>query len=51
MAIALAGMAAGRLVAAAIERPASFYPSWFYFTAETAMELVLLAASQPGAWL
>src|SRR5215831_2638506 len=28
--ISLLGMAGGRLVAALVERPATFYPCWFY---------------------
>jgi hypothetical protein len=35
VAVALLGMAFGRLVARAIERPTAFYPSWFYFWVET----------------
>src|SRR4029453_17937518 len=38
-------MAAGRLVAALVERPTAFYPSWFYFVAETVMAVVLYQAS------
>jgi hypothetical protein len=38
---ALAGMAAGRLVSALVERPARFYPSWFYCVVELAMAAVL----------
>jgi hypothetical protein len=45
---ALAGMAAGRLVAALVERPGAFYPAWFYCGLETAMAVVLwLEASRP----
>ena len=44
VAVSLAGMAGGRLVAAAVERPGSFYPCWFYCLAETAMAAMLLAA-------
>ena len=40
------GMAAGRLVAALVERPTAFYPSWFYFVAETAMAVTLYQASR-----
>jgi hypothetical protein len=46
IAASVGGMAAGRLVAAAVERPAAFYPSWFYFVAETAMAVVLYQASR-----
>lgn len=45
--LALAGMALGRLVSAAIERPRSLYPSWFFFALESAMAAVLCAAAQP----
>ena len=41
-ATALAGMAAGRLVSAVLERPSHFYPCWFYFAAETCMAAVLV---------
>src|SRR6185436_17757670 len=41
VAASLAGMAAGRLVAALVERPTAFYPSWFYCGLETAMAVVL----------
>ena len=41
VAASLAGMAGGRLVAALIERPPAFYPSWFYCGLETAMAAVL----------
>ena len=43
VAVALAGMAGGRLVAAALEPPRRFYPCWFYFTVETLMAVALLA--------
>ncbi|AUH44709.1 DUF4345 domain-containing protein [Streptomyces sp. CMB-StM0423] len=33
-AVALGGMALGRLVARAVERPSAFYPAWFYFWVE-----------------
>jgi len=46
VAAALGGMAAGRIVSAAIERPRSFYPSWFYCALETVMALTLLAAAR-----
>lgn len=45
IAAALAGMAGGRIVSAAVERPRSFYPSWFYCALETGMALTLLAAA------
>ena len=45
VAAALAGMAAGRLLAAAVERPGGFYPAWFYCGVEAAMAGILLVAS------
>jgi hypothetical protein len=45
VAVALAGMAGGRLIAAAIERPAGFYPCWFYCLAESALAVVLWLAA------
>ena len=44
VAAALAGMAAGRLVGVAVERPASAYPVWVYFAIEVAAAAALLAA-------
>src|SRR5437867_1678417 len=43
IAVALAGMAGGRLVGAALERPRRFYPCWFYFVLEVLMAVALLA--------
>ncbi|WP_394843195.1 DUF4345 domain-containing protein [Pendulispora brunnea] len=43
VAIALLGMAFGRLVARAFERPSAFYPTWFYFWVELAGAGLLLA--------
>jgi hypothetical protein len=43
---ALAGMAAGRLVAALVERPRGFYPCWFYCAVEALGAAVLFAASE-----
>ena len=34
VAAALGGMAFGRLVSGAIDRPKAFYPNWFYFIVE-----------------
>jgi hypothetical protein len=42
---ALLGMAFGRLVARAVERPTAFYPSWFYFWVETLGGSLLLVAA------
>jgi hypothetical protein len=44
VAVALIGMAAGRIVSALVERPARFYPCWFYCGVEAAMAAVLLVA-------
>jgi len=46
IAAALGGMAIGRVVSAAVERPQTFYPSWFYCALETAMALTLVAAAR-----
>jgi hypothetical protein len=45
VAVALAGMAGGRLVAAALERPRTFYPAWFYCAVETVGAVALLIAA------
>jgi hypothetical protein len=42
---ALAGMAFGRLVSGAVERPSGFYPIWFYFVVELVGAGVLLAVA------
>jgi hypothetical protein len=44
VAIALFGMAGGRLVSAALERPRSAYPVWVYFLIEVAGGIALLVA-------
>ncbi len=49
VAIALVGMASGRLVGLAVERPARFYPVWFWLCAELAMAVVLSAAALTGS--
>ncbi|MFC7645578.1 hypothetical protein ACFQX6_36895 [Streptosporangium lutulentum] len=36
VAVALLGMALGRLTAHLVERPSAFYPSWLYFWVEAA---------------
>ncbi|MPY79399.1 MAG: DUF4345 domain-containing protein [Actinophytocola sp.] len=48
VALALLGMAFGRLVACAIERPERFYPSWLYFGVEVLGGGVLLAVTVFG---
>jgi hypothetical protein len=44
VAIALFGMAGGRLISAALERPRSAYPVWVYFLIEVAGGIALLLA-------
>ncbi len=44
MAFALFGMAGGRLLSAAGERPEGLFPVWFYFAVEIAGGALLLAA-------
>ncbi|MDN0198193.1 DUF4345 family protein [Streptomyces sp. S.PNR 29] len=46
-AVALAGMALGRLVSRAVEGPSAFYPAWFYFWVEV-LGAGLLAAAVLG---
>jgi len=43
-AVALAGMALGRLVARAVERPSAFYPAWFFFWVEVLGAGLLVAS-------
>ncbi|WP_433214559.1 DUF4345 family protein [Microtetraspora malaysiensis] len=43
VAVSLLGMAFGRLVGRAVERPAAFYPVWCYFWVEVAAGSTLLA--------
>ena len=43
-AVALGGMAAGRVVAALVERPGGFYPAWFYCLVETLMAVALFTS-------
>ncbi|WP_435280701.1 DUF4345 domain-containing protein [Streptomyces koelreuteriae] len=45
VAVSLAGMAFGRLVARAVERPSAFYPSWFYFWVEAVGAVVLVGCA------
>ena len=45
VAVALAGMAAGRLIGAAVERPSGAFPVWVYFAIEVGGAAVLLAAA------
>lgn len=41
VAVALVGMAAGRLVGRVFDRPAAFYPVWFYFWVELVLAAIL----------
>jgi uncharacterized protein DUF4345 len=41
IAVALAGMAAGRLIGRVFDRPAAFYPIWFYFWVELVLAAIL----------
>jgi uncharacterized protein DUF4345 len=41
VAVALAGMAAGRLIGRVFDRPAAFYPIWFYFWVELVLAAIL----------
>ena len=43
--VALAGMAFGRLVARAFERPSGFYPVWLFFGVEVVGAAGLIAAA------
>ncbi|OXM42703.1 DUF4345 family protein [Amycolatopsis alba] len=45
VAVALVGMAFGRLVARFAERPERFYPSWLYFWVELVMAAMLVFAA------
>lgn len=44
VAAALLGMAGGRLIARAVDKPCGFYPIWFYFWVEIAGAAALLLA-------
>ncbi|WP_280397084.1 DUF4345 family protein [Nocardia carnea] len=45
VAVALAGMAAGRVVSRMLDTPAAFYPIWFYFWVEALAAVALLAVN------
>ncbi|WP_028932732.1 DUF4345 family protein [Pseudonocardia spinosispora] len=45
IAVALAGMALGRLISRAFDRPSAFYPTWFYFWVELLAATLLLYAT------
>ncbi|MDV7244453.1 MULTISPECIES: DUF4345 family protein [Rhodococcus] len=45
VAVALVGMAVGRIVAGLVDRPQRFYPVWFYFVVELVLAGLLLWAA------
>ncbi|MYS92596.1 MULTISPECIES: DUF4345 family protein [Streptomyces] len=45
VAVSLAGMAFGRLVSRAVERPSAFFPSWFYFWVEILGAALLISCA------
>ena len=44
VAVALAGMAVGRLISAIVDERTAFYPNWFYFLVEVALAAALVFA-------
>jgi len=44
VAIALAGMAVGRLISASVDERTAFYPNWFYFLVEVVLAAALVLA-------
>ena len=48
VAVALAGMAIGRLVSGVVDRPTAFYPNWFYFIVESVLAAALWWAAVRG---
>ncbi|TQC50779.1 DUF4345 domain-containing protein [Rhodococcus sp. WS4] len=49
VAVALLGMAFGRIVSAVADRPTRFYPVWFYFVVELVLAGLLLCAAAMGS--
>jgi hypothetical protein len=45
VAVALAGMAFGRLVSRLVDTATAFYPIWFYFCVEVVAAALLFAAA------
>jgi len=45
VAVALAGMAVGRLVSAVADERTAFYPNWFYFLVEVVLAAALVFAA------
>ena len=44
-AVALAGMAVGRLISAIVDERTAFYPNWFYFLVEVVLAAALVFAA------
>jgi len=44
VAVALAGMAVGRLISAVVDDRTAFYPNWFYFLVEVVLAAALVLA-------
>ena len=44
VAVALAGMAVGRLISAVVDDRTAFYPNWFYFLVEVVLAAALVFA-------
>ena len=45
VAVALAGMAVGRLISAVLDDRTAFYPNWFYFLVEVVLAAALVFAA------
>ena len=45
VAVALAGMALGRLISAVVDDRTAFYPNWFYFLVEVVLAAALVFAA------
>jgi hypothetical protein len=45
VAVALAGMAVGRLISAVVDGRTAFYPNWFYFLVEVVLAAALVFAA------
>ena len=45
VAVALAGMAVGRLISAIVDERTAFYPNWFYFLVEVVLAAALVFAA------
>jgi hypothetical protein len=45
VAVALAGMALGRLISAVVDGRTAFYPNWFYFLVEVVLAAALVFAA------